>query len=136
MRRPIAYGLSLVSAASATLALAPAGFASSGGGGLTPSSANPAPPAAPGNVMVSASAGGMSLESRASAILRSQLQVSGSASTSQSGQTVQIERLGRETHYRAQPKGLAPMVNWMSRYRDFWCDRFDRLEKLLERMDQ
>jgi len=49
---------------------------------------------------------------------------------------VRHRRDGREAHYRAQPKGLAPMVNWMSRYRDFWCDRFDRLEKLLERMDQ
>jgi DNA-binding transcriptional ArsR family regulator len=48
---------------------------------------------------------------------------------------VRDRRDGRETHYRAQPKGLAPMVNWMSHYREFWRDRFDRLEKLLERMD-
>jgi DNA-binding transcriptional ArsR family regulator len=44
-------------------------------------------------------------------------------------------RDGRETHYSAQPKGLAPMMDWMSHYRDFWCDRFDRLGKLLDRMD-
>jgi DNA-binding transcriptional ArsR family regulator len=48
---------------------------------------------------------------------------------------VRDRRDGRETHYSAQPKGLAPMVDWMSYYRDFWCDRFDRLEKLLDRMD-
>ncbi len=48
---------------------------------------------------------------------------------------VRDRRDGRETHYSAQPKGLAPMVDWMSHYRDFWCDRFDRLEKLLDRMD-
>ena len=49
---------------------------------------------------------------------------------------VRDRRAGRETHYSAQPKGLAPMVDWMSHYRGFWCERFDRLEKLLERMDK
>src|ERR1700680_988623 len=49
---------------------------------------------------------------------------------------VRDRRDGRETHYRAQPKGLAPLVNWMSHYREFWVERFDRLENLLNRMDQ
>ena len=49
---------------------------------------------------------------------------------------VRDRRHGRETHYSARPKGLAPMVDWMSRYREFWCERFDRLEKLLERMEK
>jgi DNA-binding transcriptional ArsR family regulator len=48
---------------------------------------------------------------------------------------VRDRREGRETRYSPQPKGLAPMINWMQHYRDFWCDRFDRLEKLLDRMD-
>ncbi len=48
---------------------------------------------------------------------------------------VRDRRDGRETHYSAQPKGLAPMVSWMNHYRDFWCDGFDRLEQLLKRMD-
>ena len=48
---------------------------------------------------------------------------------------VRDRREGRETHYRAQAKGLAPLVDWMSRYREFWSERFDRLEKLLDRMD-
>jgi rare lipoprotein A (peptidoglycan hydrolase) len=89
-----------VSAASVTLAVAPVGFASSGGGGLAPATS---PQAAPGNVTVSAAADGMSIQSRAAAILRSQLTVSGSTSAGQSGQTVEIERLGRETHYRWAP---------------------------------
>jgi DNA-binding transcriptional ArsR family regulator len=42
---------------------------------------------------------------------------------------------GRQTHYSAEPKGLAPLVDWMEHYGAFWRDRFDRLEKLLERMD-
>lgn len=48
---------------------------------------------------------------------------------------VRDRRDGRETHYRAQPKGLAPLVNWMNLYRAFWAERFDRLENLLKRMD-
>jgi DNA-binding transcriptional ArsR family regulator len=49
---------------------------------------------------------------------------------------VRDRRAGRETHYRAQPKALAPLIDWMSRYGAFWRDRFDRLESLLKRMDQ
>ena len=43
---------------------------------------------------------------------------------------------GRETHYSASPKALAPLVDWMSVYGAFWRDRFDRLENLLDRMEQ
>jgi DNA-binding transcriptional ArsR family regulator len=43
---------------------------------------------------------------------------------------------GRQTHYRAQPRALAPLMDWMSYYSGFWHDRFDRLEDLLKRMDQ
>ena len=43
---------------------------------------------------------------------------------------------GRQTHYRAEPQGLAPLIDWMSLYGAFWRDRFDRLEDLLRRMDQ
>jgi DNA-binding transcriptional ArsR family regulator len=49
---------------------------------------------------------------------------------------VRDRRAGRETHYRAQPRALAPLVDWMSFYSNFWRDRFDRLEALLKRMDQ
>ena len=49
---------------------------------------------------------------------------------------VRDRREGRETHYRAQPKALAPLIDWMSLYGAFWRDRFDRLESLLKRMDQ
>jgi DNA-binding transcriptional ArsR family regulator len=48
---------------------------------------------------------------------------------------VRHRRDGRETHYRAQPDALAPMVNWLDQYGAFWRDRFDRLEELLERME-
>jgi DNA-binding transcriptional ArsR family regulator len=43
---------------------------------------------------------------------------------------------GRQTHYRADPEGLAPLVDWIKHYSAFWGDRFDRLGLLLEGMDQ
>ena len=49
---------------------------------------------------------------------------------------VRDRREGRQTHYRARPQGLAPLLNWMSLYGAFWRERFDRLEALLNRMDQ
>ena len=49
---------------------------------------------------------------------------------------VRERRKGRETHYSAQPQGLTPLIDWMGLYGAFWRDRFDRLETLLNRMDQ
>jgi DNA-binding transcriptional ArsR family regulator len=43
---------------------------------------------------------------------------------------------GRRTHYSAQPKAMAPMIDWMSQMAGFWQSRFDHLEDLLKRMDQ
>ena len=49
---------------------------------------------------------------------------------------VRNRRDGRETHYSADPQGLAPLIDWMTLYGAFWHDRLDRLESLLRRMDQ
>jgi DNA-binding transcriptional ArsR family regulator len=43
---------------------------------------------------------------------------------------------GRVVHYRAAPRGLAPLMDWMRFYAVFWDERMDRLELLLKRMDQ
>jgi DNA-binding transcriptional ArsR family regulator len=48
---------------------------------------------------------------------------------------VRHRRDGRETHYRAEPEALAPMVDWLKEYGAFWRERFDRLESLLEGME-
>lgn len=48
---------------------------------------------------------------------------------------VRCRRDGRETHYQAQPQALTPLIDWMSYYSSFWPERFEALEKLLERMD-
>ena len=49
---------------------------------------------------------------------------------------VRHRRDGRETHYRAQPDALTPIVDWLDHYGAFWRERFDRLENLLNRMDK
>jgi len=43
---------------------------------------------------------------------------------------------GRQTHYCAQPRALAPLIDWTSQMAGFWQGRFDDLEDLLTRMDQ
>jgi DNA-binding transcriptional ArsR family regulator len=42
---------------------------------------------------------------------------------------------GRNVFYRAEPKGLAPLVDWMSRYGVFWRERFANLRTLLKEID-
>jgi len=44
-------------------------------------------------------------------------------------------RDGRETHYRARPDALGPMVDWLNVYGAFWRDSFDQLERVLEKME-
>ena len=43
---------------------------------------------------------------------------------------------GRQTHYSAQLKALAPLIDWTSQMAGFWETKFDDLEDLLKRMDQ
>lgn len=43
---------------------------------------------------------------------------------------------GRRTYYRADPEGLAPLIDWIKHYAAFWTEHVDRLERLLEKMDQ
>jgi DNA-binding transcriptional ArsR family regulator len=42
---------------------------------------------------------------------------------------------GRNVFYRAEPKGLAPLVDWMGHYGVFWRGRFANLRTLLKEMD-
>jgi DNA-binding transcriptional ArsR family regulator len=45
-------------------------------------------------------------------------------------------RDGHQTQYSAEPQALKPLIDWISLYGAFWRGRFDRLENLLNRMDQ
>jgi len=42
---------------------------------------------------------------------------------------------GRTVRYRAEPRALLGVAEWLRLYTGFWEDRFDRLEALLQRMD-
>src|SRR5262245_5815910 len=43
-------------------------------------------------------------------------------------------REGRCVYYRVDPRGMKPLIDWISHYRAFWTERFERLERLLEKL--
>jgi DNA-binding transcriptional ArsR family regulator len=49
---------------------------------------------------------------------------------------VEERRAGRNAWYRARPEGLAPLTDWVERYRGFWPERIDALKDVLKGMDQ
>jgi DNA-binding transcriptional ArsR family regulator len=49
---------------------------------------------------------------------------------------VNARREGRCVYYRVQPRGIKPLIDWIAHYRVFWTEHVDRLEQLLETMDQ
>ena len=44
-------------------------------------------------------------------------------------------REGRFAYYRAQPQALAPLVDWVDRYRAFWPARLEKLKKVLKEIE-
>src|ERR1700716_450534 len=42
---------------------------------------------------------------------------------------------GPNVYYRAEPKGLAPLVDWMTHYGVFWRVRFANLRTFLKEID-
>lgn len=49
---------------------------------------------------------------------------------------VNARREGRLVYYRVEPRGMKPLVDWITHYQAFWTDRLGRLERLLEKMDE
>jgi DNA-binding transcriptional ArsR family regulator len=45
-------------------------------------------------------------------------------------------REGRNSRYRAEPRGLAPLIDWIGIYGLFWRERFANLRELLKEIDQ
>jgi len=45
-------------------------------------------------------------------------------------------RAGRHVNYSLDPKGLAPLRDWLLRYSAFWPGRLENLRDLLKEMDQ
>jgi DNA-binding transcriptional ArsR family regulator len=48
---------------------------------------------------------------------------------------VNNRREGRHVYYRVEPRGLKPLIDWITHYRAFWLEHVDRLERLLEKME-
>jgi DNA-binding transcriptional ArsR family regulator len=48
---------------------------------------------------------------------------------------VSERREGKHIHYRADPRGLAPMAHWLDHYGAFWSARFDNVQRLLKEID-
>jgi DNA-binding transcriptional ArsR family regulator len=49
---------------------------------------------------------------------------------------VRERREGRHAYYRGAPEGLAPLFDWVDRYRAFWPRRVEKLKNVLKGMDQ
>jgi hypothetical protein len=109
-RRANAYVAAMLLAGGSALALPQIGSAASGGAGLqggsvTRASLNTASTGVvqPGDVTLAASADGITIATRASALLRNQMRFTGNVPASAAGRTVLIERLGRETDWAWAP---------------------------------
>ena len=44
-------------------------------------------------------------------------------------------REGRCVYYRVEPRGMRPLIDWITHYRAFWTVHVNRLERLLEKME-
>jgi DNA-binding transcriptional ArsR family regulator len=44
-------------------------------------------------------------------------------------------REGRFSYYRTAPDALAPLVDWVERYRSFWPERVEKLKDILKEME-
>jgi DNA-binding transcriptional ArsR family regulator len=49
---------------------------------------------------------------------------------------VSERRDGRYVNYRVEPQGMAPLHEWLAKYRAFWPGRIEDLKDLLKEMDQ
>jgi DNA-binding transcriptional ArsR family regulator len=45
-------------------------------------------------------------------------------------------REGRCVYYRVDPRGMKPLIDWIAQYRAFWTEHVERLEQLLEKIDE
>jgi DNA-binding transcriptional ArsR family regulator len=45
---------------------------------------------------------------------------------------VRERREGRRAYYRSDLSGLEPLAAWMDRYRQFWPERLQKLQRVLE----
>lgn len=66
----------------------------------------------------------------------SQPAVSQHLKTLQHARLVIGRREGRNTFYRAEPRGLAPLATWLWQHEALWAQRLDRLEDYLQHLQR
>ena len=49
---------------------------------------------------------------------------------------VSERRLGRQRMYRVNAERLRPIFDWVTPFEQFWNERFDRLDKVLQEMQK
>ena len=48
---------------------------------------------------------------------------------------VSERRAGRHAYYRSDPQGLAPLADWVQRYKVVWPERIEKLRHVLKDME-
>jgi DNA-binding transcriptional ArsR family regulator len=48
---------------------------------------------------------------------------------------VSERREGRHVYYRSDPQGLAPLEDWVQRYRGLWPARIEKLKRVLKDLE-
>jgi len=66
----------------------------------------------------------------------SQPAISQHLSTLKEAGLVRARRDGRCVYYRVQPRGIKPLIDWITHYRAFWTEHVERLDQLLAKMDE
>ncbi len=66
----------------------------------------------------------------------SQSAVSQHLATLKEAGLVNARREGRCVYYRVKPHGMKPLIDWIAHYRAFWTEHMNRLEQVLERVDE
>ena len=49
---------------------------------------------------------------------------------------VKARREGRLVYYQVDSRGMKPLIDWIAHYRAFWTEHVERLERLLDSMDE
>ncbi len=52
------------------------------------------------------------------------------------GGLITVEARGRERINRLEPKGMAPVLDWLSFFDQFWDERLNNLKEAIERKDR
>jgi DNA-binding transcriptional ArsR family regulator len=48
---------------------------------------------------------------------------------------VRERREGRRAYYHSDPAGLGPLAAWVERYRQFWPERLQKLQRVLKEVE-